>query len=247
MTFTFYSVTILLLTEVFLKAFSTCFISILEFYNVCVTYWGFSFSIMQGTRMLCLWFRCHVNTFVLWNKSVFSFQRQLTLWHSPLCCCVLICSMAAADCQSTGCAAIDRYLLAAGPTAANLQQCRAAARWDRQSRQTYTWQMHRSCSAYSAGSGSKNSYIAKATLPSVLWRCWLGGRKGIRPVKKLSGGVLALLSVWSEVQTCTRASWCHCHSLSLASVKSRLVLPYWYRLTRVVPDRGPLNRFVFLC
>jgi len=23
------------------------------------------------------------------------------------------------------------------------------------------------------------------TVPSVLWRCWLGGRKGIRPVKKL--------------------------------------------------------------
>jgi len=38
--------------------------------------------------------------------------------------------------------------------------------------------------------------------PSVLWRCWLGGRKGIRPVKKLSGEVLAWLSVWSEVQTC---------------------------------------------
>jgi len=30
----------------------------------------------------------------------------------------------------------------------------------------------------------------------------VGGRKGIRPVKKLSGGVLAWLSVWSEVQTC---------------------------------------------
>ena len=29
-----------------------------------------------------------------------------------------------------------------------------------------------------------------------------GGRKGIRPVKKLSGGVLAWLCVWSEVQTC---------------------------------------------
>ena len=26
-----------------------------------------------------------------------------------------------------------------------------------------------------------------------------------------------------------------------ASVKSRLVLPLWYRLTRVVPDKGPLN------
>ena len=39
-------------------------------------------------------------------------------------------------------------------------------------------------------------------VPSVRWRCWLGGRKGIRPVKKLSGEVLAWLSVWSEVQTC---------------------------------------------
>jgi len=29
--------------------------------------------------------------------------------------------------------------------------------------------------------------------------------------------------------------------LPLASVKSRLVLPFWYRLTRVVPDKGPLN------
>ena len=32
------------------------------------------------------------------------------------------------------------------------------------------------------------------SLPSVLWRCWLGGRKGIRPVKKMSGGMLAWLS-----------------------------------------------------
>jgi len=34
---------------------------------------------------------------------------------------------------------------------------------------------------------------------------------------------LSWLSVWSEVQTCIWPSWCHCHSLSLASVKSRLV------------------------
>ena len=47
--------------------------------------------------------------------------------------------------------------------------------------------------------------------------------------------MLAWLSVWSKVQTC------HCHSLSLASVKSRLVLPFWYQLTWVVPDKGPLN------
>ena len=47
--------------------------------------------------------------------------------------------------------------------------------------------------------------------------------------------------VWSKVQTCIWPSWCHCHSLSLASEKSRLVLPFWYRLTWVVPEKGPLN------
>jgi len=34
---------------------------------------------------------------------------------------------------------------------------------------------------------------------------------------------------------------CHCHSLSLAPVKSRLVLPFWYRLTPVVLEKKPLN------
>ena len=73
------------------------------------------------------------------------------------------------------------------------------------------------------------------------WCCWLGGRKGIRPVKNLSGGVLAWLSVWNEMQTCMRPSWCHCHSLSLSSVKSRLVLSLWYWLTQVVPEKGQLK------
>ena len=70
---------------------------------------------------------------------------------------------------------------------------------------------------------------------------------GIRPVKKFSGGVLAWLSVWSEMQTCIWPSWCHCHSLSLASVKSRLVLPVWYRLTWVFQEKGPLNGCVWVC
>ena len=85
-----------------------------------------------------------------------------------------------------------------------------------------------------------------ARLPSVLWRCWLGGRKGIQPVKKLSGGVLAWLSVWSEMQTCIWPSWCHCYSLSLASVKSRLVLPFGTDSPLVVPEKGPLNGYVCL-
>jgi len=69
----------------------------------------------------------------------------------------------------------------------------------------------------------------------------VGRQEGHPPVKKLSCGVLAWLSVWSDVQTCIWPSECHCHSSSLASVKSRLVLPFWYRLTRVVPEKGPLN------
>ena len=75
----------------------------------------------------------------------------------------------------------------------------------------------------------------------------VGRQKGHPACKKLSSEVLAWLSVWSAVQTCIWPSWCHCHSLSLASVKSRLVLPFWYRPTRVVPDNGPLNGCVCVC
>ena len=63
----------------------------------------------------------------------------------------------------------------------------------------------------------------------------VGRQEGHPACKKLSGGVLAWLSVWSKMQTWICSGWCHCHSLSLASVKSRLVLPFWYWLTSVVP------------
>jgi len=35
--------------------------------------------------------------------------------------------------------------------------------------------------------------------------------------------------------------------LTVSSVKSRFVFPFWYRLTRVVPDKGPLNGCVCVC
>jgi len=85
------------------------------------------------------------------------------------------------------------------------------------------------------------SYLILVLAFSVL-TLLVGRQEGHPACKKLSGGVLAWLSVWSVMQTCIWPSWCHCHLLSLASVKSRLVLPpFWYRLTRVVPDIGPLN------
>jgi len=66
-------------------------------------------------------------------------------------------------------------------------------------------------------------------LLSSCFQCFdavVGRQEGHPACKKLSGGVLAWLSVWSKVQTCIRPSWCHCHSLSPASVKSRLVYLY---------------------
>jgi len=70
----------------------------------------------------------------------------------------------------------------------------------------------------------------------------LAGRQEGHPAcKKLSGGVLAWLSVWSEVQTCIRPSGFHCHSLSLVSPKSRLVVTFLVRAHLGSPGKGPLN------
>jgi len=55
----------------------------------------------------------------------------------------------------------------------------------------------------------------------------VGLQEGHPALKKQSDRVLAWVSVWSEVQTCIWPSGFHCHSLSLASVKSRLVSPFF--------------------
>jgi len=86
---------------------------------------------------------------------------------------------------------------------------------------------------------TKNAFSALTLL--------VGRQEGHPACKKLSGEGLASLSVWSEVQICIWPSWRHYHSLSLAPVKSRLVLPFWYRLTWVVPDKGLLNGCVCVC
>ena len=88
-----------------------------------------------------------------------------------------------------------------------------------------------------------NAFRAFAITDLMLF---VGRQEGHPACKKLSGGVLAWLSVWSEVQICIWPSWCHYHSLSLASVKSRLVLPFWYRLTRVVPEKKAI-KWVCVC
>jgi len=65
--------------------------------------------------------------------------------------------------------------------------------------------------------GSIISLHAVLWLPSVLWRCWFGSRKGIRPVKNwVVGFWRGYLS--GRVQICIWPSWCNCHSLSLAPI-----------------------------
>jgi len=72
----------------------------------------------------------------------------------------------------------------------------------------------------------------------------MGGRKGIWPVKNrvvgcwhgYLSGAMCRLAYGPVDATATHTSF--------ASVKSRMVLPFWYQPTRVVPDKGPLNGYV---
>ena len=78
-------------------------------------------------------------------------------------------------------------------------------------------------------------------VPSVLWRCWIGGRKGIWPVKTEWWGT-GVVSVRSEVQMiCTWSSWCHCHPIISCCSKIQNGLPFWCRLTQVVLEKRLLN------
>jgi len=70
----------------------------------------------------------------------------------------------------------------------------------------------------------------------------IGRQEGHPTYKKLSGGGAGVVICLEQGADLHMAQLM---PLSLASVKSRLVLPFWYRLTRVVPEKGPLN--VRLC
>jgi len=72
----------------------------------------------------------------------------------------------------------------------------------------------------------------------------VGRQEGHPASKKLSGGVLAWLSDWSEVQTCMWRLWMPLPLTVSCFSKIQIGFPFWYRLTRVVLDKGPLNRCV---
>ena len=81
-------------------------------------------------------------------------------------------------------------------------------------------------------------------LPSLLW---LGVRKCIWPVKIAWWGVGMVICLEQVQIVCIWSSWCHCHPRtpsSLAPFKSRLVLPFQYRLTQVVLKKRLLTGVV---
>jgi len=66
----------------------------------------------------------------------------------------------------------------------------------------------------------------------------LGGRKGIQPVKKQEwwgAGVVVGLEQGADLHI---AQLMPLPLTDSCLVKSRLVLPFWYRLTWVVPEKG---------
>ena len=70
-------------------------------------------------------------------------------------------------------------------------------------------------------------------LPSVLWHCWLGVRKSIRPVKI---EVLAWFPVWSDEQMISIwSNWCHFHPVISCFI------------TQVVLEKRPLNECLSFC
>ena len=72
----------------------------------------------------------------------------------------------------------------------------------------------------------------------------VGQQEGHPACKKLSGGVLAWLSVWSEVRRGADLHMAQLMPLPLAvscSSKIQIGFTFWYRLTQVVLEKRPLN------
>ena len=76
--------------------------------------------------------------------------------------------------------------------------------------------------------------------PSVLWCCWLGDRKGIRPVKNW------VVGCWHGYLFGARSDL-HMAQLMPLPLTVSCFSKIWYWLTRVVLDKGPLNGCVCAC
>ena len=80
----------------------------------------------------------------------------------------------------------------------------------------------------------------------MLWHWWLGGRKDIQPV------INRVVRCWHGCLSGVRCRLAYGPTDATATLVSSfskilIGLPFWYQLTRVVPEKGPLNGCVCVC
>jgi len=93
-------------------------------------------------------------------------------------------------------------------------------------------------------------YALSAVSSSACCLQCFGVRKSIRPVKNEWWGVdvIVCLERGADCSHMVQLIPLHPKTLSsLASLKSRLVLPFWYRLSQVVLEKKPLNGCNYAC
>jgi len=81
--------------------------------------------------------------------------------------------------------------------------------------------------------------------PSVGWRCWLGGRKGIGPERNRVVGCWGMVICLERGADSLVAQLMPLPLTVSCFSKVQIGLLFWYRLTWVVPEKGPLNRCVY--
>jgi len=109
-----------------------------------------------------------------------------------------------------------------------------------------------SCQNAAQSSFNKFTQVYASSLAFSALTLLVGQQEGHPACKKLHGGMLAWLWVWVKVQIFTSPSSCYCHSLSLAPVNpdwflTFVVLPFWCRLTWIVPDKIQEGRKTVVC
>jgi len=93
-----------------------------------------------------------------------------------------------------------------------------------------------------------STYWSRVLLPSVLWRCWLGGRKGIQPAKTEWWGAGEVVCLergadlhMAQLMTLPLTVSCSCFS------KIQIGCTFLALAHPVSPGQGPLNGFVVVC
>ena len=99
------------------------------------------------------------------------------------------------------------------------------------------------CPANAVGNKCSAVFAFSALMPLAGWQ----KKRATGP----SNEALVWLAVWSEMQmTCIRSSWCHCHSITSASIKLRKVHPsgsglprlFWKKVAKQVLLMAQLSR-----